>query len=128
MRRMVFITMLFVSCACGKGSGAASQQGLAEVSYTLSNEVLSNPERGFMHLYTVASEGASLDAGKLQALAVENVTLIQRVYYFEKFKQSPLSDGELALIRGDMQLLRNAGVKCVLGFAYTGIDYVYDTA
>lgn len=124
---MVFITMLFVSCACGKRGGAASQQGPAEISYTLSNEVFSNPERGFMHLFTVASEGASLDAGRLQALATENVTLVQRVYYLEKFKQSPLSDAELALIRGDMQLVRNAGVKCVLGFAYTGMGDVYNT-
>jgi len=127
MRWMVLVTMLLVSCACGKGGGAASQQDFTEISYTLSNEVFSNPERGFMHLYTVESEGASLDAGRLQALAAENVTLVHRVYYFEKFKQSPLSDAELALIKGDMQLLRNAGVKCVLGFAYTGIDYVENT-
>ncbi len=127
MKWMVLITMLLVSCACGKGRGTVSQEGPAEISYTLSNEIFSNPERGFMHLYTVESEGASLDAGRLQALAAENVTLIHRVYYFEKFKKNPLSDAELALIKGDMQLLRNAGVKCVLGFAYTGIDYVENT-
>ena len=119
--------MLFISCSCGKGEGRSGSQDLPETGYTLSNEVFSNPERGFMHLYTVESEGAPLVAGKLQALAAENVTLVHRVYYFEKFKKSPLSDAELALIRGDMQLLRNAGVKCVLGFAYTGIDYVENT-
>ena len=112
---------------CGKGGGSKDQPGPAETTYSMSTEIFSNPERGFMHLYTVGSEGAGLDPARLRTLAVEHVTLIHRVYYLEKFKQSPLNDAELGLIRGDMQRLRDAGIKCVAGFAYTGQDYVENT-
>jgi hypothetical protein len=48
----------------------------------------------------------------------EGISLIQRMYYLEKFKDIPLSALELDLISNDMQLLRDAGLKCVLRFAY----------
>lgn len=127
MRLPIFIMGFLIICACGKKDKSGGQQESHMVTYKASDEVFSNPERGFMHLFTVASEGAGLDPARLRTLAIEHVTLIHRVYYFEKFKQSALSDVELALIRSDMGKIRDAGVKCVLGFAYTGLDYVYNT-
>src|SRR5690606_39224329 len=77
------------------------------------------------------SEGNPLTAVQLRALKLENVTLVQRIYYFEAFKDKPLSAAELELISGDMETIREAGVKCVLRFAYTdsmeGTDAPYET-
>jgi hypothetical protein len=102
-----------------------------EIQYEQSNDIFPNPERGFMHLYDVSSEGASLDLTLLKSLRNDNVTLIQRLYYLEKFKLLPLSSAELSLIETDMQKLRDAGIKCVLRFAYTdqgsGDDAPYST-
>lgn len=119
-----------VSVSCTKDEGNVEPSGLKEVRYTESSEVFTNPERGFMHAYSVKSEGTPLSAVQLRSLALENVTLIQRIYYFEAFKDKPLSEAELALITGDMEKIREAGLKCVLRFAYTdsmeGTDAPYE--
>jgi len=115
----------FITCAKNKTN---KTDPVNEIEYEQSNDIFPNPERGFMHLYDVNSEGVSLDLTQLKLLRSNNVTLIHRVYYFEKFKHLPLSSIELSLIQTDMQTLRDAGIKCVLGFAYTGQDYIYDTA
>ncbi|MGM5468965.1 DUF4832 domain-containing protein [Flavobacteriaceae bacterium LMO-SS05] len=88
------------------------------ITYKASNEVISNPERGFMHLWSVTSEGAALNATTLQNLKNENVTLINRLYYLEAFKDSDLSSAQLDLIKTDFGRLRDAGIKIILRFAY----------
>jgi len=91
----------------------------AEIKYELSSTIFPNPERGFMHLYPVKSEGAGLNLSLLQTFRTNNITLIHRLYYLENFKDQPLSAAELTLIQTDLQILREAGLKCVLRFAYT---------
>lgn len=123
---------LFIMCVLLGGSLSCKNKqnetnDLTELTYEQSNEIFPNPERGFMHLYSVASEGPGLNLVQLKALRAQNVTLIQRMYYFEKFKDQPLSDTELSLIRTDMLKVRDSGIKCILCFAYTGLDYVYNT-
>lgn len=89
-----------------------------EITYTASSEVISNPERGFMHSWSVASEGTPLSLVTLQSLMNENVTIILRLYYLDAFKNTDLSTTQLELIKTDLTNLREAGVKCVLRFAY----------
>lgn len=91
---------------------------IAEISYTASTEVISNPERGFMHSWSVASEGTALSEVTLNSLKNENVTIILRLYYLDAFKNSDLSTTQLDLIKTDFERLRNTGIKCVLRFAY----------
>ncbi len=90
-----------------------------EITYEPSTEIFPNPERGFIHTYAVHSTGQGLNANQLRELRAQNVTLILRIYYLEDFKTAPLSSEELLLITNDMQKLRDAGLKCVLRFAYT---------
>jgi hypothetical protein len=123
---------LFVTCVLLGGSLSCKNiqnetNDLTELTYEQSNEIFPNPERGFMHLYSVASEGPGLNLVQLKALRAQNVTLIQRMYYFEKFKDQSLSDTELLLIQNDMLKVRDAGIKCILCFAYSGLDDVYNT-
>jgi hypothetical protein len=131
MRRYKFILVFVVGTILAGSSGckkpSSDPDGITEIKYEVSNEIFPNPERGFMHLFDVTAEGEGLDPSRLNALRNENVTLIQRMYYFEKFKKAPLSEIELTLIQSDMQKVRNAGMKCILCFAYTGLDYVYNT-
>ncbi len=72
-----------------------------------------------MRLFSANSEGAPLSASTLSSLRSNHITLIHRVYYLEKFKDAPLSAAQLTLIQTDMDLIRQAGLKCVLRFAYT---------
>jgi len=124
---LVFLLTVMSACFPGCKNSRNDLDASRELKYEQSGEIFPNPERGFTHLFGVGSEGKGLDTLRLASLKNENVSLIQRIYYFEKFKHSPLSEAELSLMRSDLQKVRNAGLKCVLSFAYTGQDYVYNT-
>lgn len=132
MKTMIKYTFLFLflmlcaSCNSDndEGNNEAQNQGhqnaaFTEISYKKSNEIFANPERGFMHTWTVFSEGEPVDMARLSNLKNEKVTLILRLYYLEKFKETSLSDTQLELIKTDFKRFREAGIKCVLRFAYT---------
>tara|TARA_R110002050_G_scaffold276782_5_gene422159 strand:+ start:116 stop:1468 length:1353 start_codon:yes stop_codon:yes gene_type:complete len=91
---------------------------VSNITYIASSDIISNPERGFMHLWSVNSEGMPLNLVTLQNLKNENVSIINRVYYLEAFKNSDLSVAQLDLIKTDFERLRSAGIKCILRFAY----------
>lgn len=115
---LILCLFLIISSGCRKQKNP-DDHDLTEINYVESLEIFPNPERGFIHNSIVNSEGYALDPDYLTSLRAENVTMILRFYYLEKFKDKPISDAELLLIRSDMQKLRDAGVKCVLRFAYT---------
>ncbi|WP_299666562.1 DUF4832 domain-containing protein [uncultured Polaribacter sp.] len=120
---LLFLIIINLSCmSCGAGSNENEEEiideTLAEITYTASSDVISNPERGFMHTWSVQSEGNPLSLITLHSLKNENVTIILRLYYLEAFKNSDLSIAQLDLIKTDFERLREAGIKCVLRFAY----------
>jgi hypothetical protein len=88
------------------------------ITYTSSNEVITNPERGFMHTWSVPSEGEPVNMISLQSLKNVNVSLVLRLYYLDAFKNADLSEVQLALIQTDFDRFREVGIKCVLRFAY----------
>ncbi|MGO4770840.1 DUF4832 domain-containing protein [Flavobacterium sp. W22_SRS_FK3] len=119
---ILFYLFLNVASSCqsdGGGDNKEEASGQEKVTYTVSNEVFTNPERGFMHTWQVNSEGTAMTAASLNNLKKENVSLILRLYYLEKFKTTALSQAQLDLIKTDFSRLRDAGLKCVLRFAYT---------
>ena len=115
---LLFLAVLFL-VSCNKKKGGSSEDTVTPVIYQESSEIFPNPERGFIHNLDVFSEGAGLNSSLLAGLRDENVTMILRLFYLEKFKDQPISDAELSLIRSDLNKLRDAGLKCVLRFAYT---------
>ncbi|PWB27620.1 DUF4832 domain-containing protein [Flavobacterium sp. HTF] len=125
MKHLLIIFCLFLNLASGcqsDGGGENKEEvndGQGKVTYAVSNEVFTNPERGFMHSWQVNSEGAAITAASLNNLKKENVSLILRLYYLEKFKTTALSQAQLDLIKTDFTRLRESGLKCVLRFAYT---------
>lgn len=125
MKHLLIVICLFLNIVSGcqsDGGGSNEEQaasGTEKVTYAVSNEVFTNPERGFMHTWQVNSEGAAMTAASLNNLKKENVSLILRLYYLEKFKTTSLSQAQLDLIKTDFTRLRESGLKCVLRFAYT---------
>ena len=117
----VVMIPVFLCCCitCAKSKTDGKTDTVKEIQYELSNDIFPNPERGFIHNLEVHSEGSPLNPTMLAALKNEDVSMILRLYYLENFKDKPISDAELTLIKSDMQKLRDAGVKCVLRFAYT---------
>lgn len=116
------LLLLGIIISCGSDSNDSPEnpkdKDLSEITYQSSNNVISNPERGFMHHWEVRSEGTPLSLVTLNSLKTENVTIINRIYYMDNFKNTDLSVTQLDLIKTDFELLRTAGVKCVLRFAY----------
>lgn len=108
-----------LTISCKKSGDGNDKTNISTVTYELSTEIFPNPERGFIHHYEVTSEGSSLNPVELSMLRNDNVSMVLRLYYLEKFKNQPISEPELQMIRTDMTALRNAGIKCVLRFAYT---------
>lgn len=118
---LLILLSMVINCSSSSASGdddGGSDDTINEITYTASSDVISNPERGFMHSWSVASEGQPLNLVTLQSLTNENVTIILRLYNLAAFKDSDLSTAQLDLISTDFERLREAGVKCVLRFAY----------
>ncbi|MEP7257476.1 MAG: DUF4832 domain-containing protein [Flavitalea sp.] len=119
------VILLFVA-SCSRSQVGNNNGPKKDVQYEESNEIFPNPERGFIHNMDVSSEGPGLETSDLATLKGENVSMILRLFYLEKFKDKLISDAELELIRSDFQKLRDAGIKCVLRFAYTNDMTVAD--
>lgn len=121
INRVVFTVLFFTALfSCGKGGGTGNNsEKKVEINYSASNSMMPNPERGFIRTFNVYSEGAALSSTILKGLRAQNITLILRLYYLENFLDKPLSSEELHLIQTDFNAIRDAGLKCVLRFAYS---------
>lgn len=93
----------------------------ANVSYTASSALFSNPERGFYKYSAAHSDNYSvLNQATLTNYRVNNnISVIFRYYYLEGFTSSPISASYLANMQTDFDRLRNAGLKVVIRFAYS---------
>lgn len=54
----------------------------------------------------------------LRRFSADGVTLLQAYCYLTEFHDSPISQAKLTLLQSSFDLMRDAGVKCVLRFAY----------
>ncbi|ADB33473.1 conserved hypothetical protein [Kribbella flavida DSM 17836] len=107
-------------------AAVADDNGLTSTrNYTPSSEVIANPERGFYHHtethYRPDGSGyVPLDQTTLRTFRTqENITQILRVFYLEKFAgQDTIDKAYLDKVRADFRILRAAGVKAIVRFAY----------
>jgi len=90
------------------------------VNYLVDNNSIPNPERGFYHhTETHSNNYSSLNVNTLSNYRVnENITLILRVFYLEDFKDSDISEAYLENVKQDLAVVRTAGLKCIVRFAY----------
>ncbi|GAA1563618.1 MULTISPECIES: DUF4832 domain-containing protein [Kribbella] len=94
-------------------------------TYTTSDEVIANQERGFYHHEEThyRSDGTGyvpLDLATLRNFRTqEHITQILRMFYLEKFaKQDVIDKHYLDLMQADFDTARAAGVKLIVRFAY----------
>lgn len=86
-------------------------------TFTSSNAVFSNPERGF---FKFTSSNSALNQTELTNYRINNnITLIYRNYRLNNFKTGPISAEFLANMQSDFDKMRNAGLKCILRFTYS---------
>lgn len=96
----------------------------ANVTYTASSDNFSNPERGLYHHTETHSTGyTSLSQSTLTNYRNnENISLILRVFYLENFRSTAISQDYLNKVQADFNTIRNAGLKCIVRFAYSDTD------
>lgn len=92
---------------------------LLHTVYTEHDEIIANPERG---LYGVgefhSASDAPLSANSLNFNRKYGRTLAYLGYFLPEFMESDISEEYLALVRTNMQTLRDCGSKCIIRFAY----------
>lgn len=116
----LFIVTLF---SCGSEvpqKNSDDKEATEKVVYKESDEIITNPERGFYgynsfssidnNILTVEQTKSSRKAGR---------TLMLNIYYLYDFRDKPISQEFLDRIDKNMKALRDGGVKCVLRFAYS---------
>lgn len=90
-----------------------------EVSFTEYDGHLVNPERGFyggaVDIFKVSN---AVTAARAKALREEGITLMYIGFYLTNFIKGDISEAYLNMIQQSMDALREAGIKCVLRFAY----------
>jgi hypothetical protein len=122
MKQGLLIFMMCGLIACSSTEKEPEKDSrLITVNYTVDSDIFPNPERGF-YRYTESRSGSSatpLDVNTLKSYRNESVSLIYRVYYLKDFKDKALSQAALEQTGADMAILRAAGLKCVLRFAYS---------
>lgn len=91
------------------------------IAYSESDLEFANPERGIYH-YTEAQSNnyVSLNQNQLENWRNnDNITMVIRIFYLKDFINSPISQSYLNKMQSDFDILRSAGLKAVIKFAYT---------
>jgi len=101
-----------------------------KINYKPSDEIFPNPERGFFSQFPRARSGSIANPqtqdeqnrrtlATLGAIKASGQTVVELEYNLSKFRDRKLSIAELNLIKNDFHLIREAGMKCQLRFAYS---------
>lgn len=128
MKHTLYISALSVLLAaavsCGKNGTDPEPEplpyeGLEQVSYTESNAVIANPERGFYSTLEVHSTSSStMNAAKVNVARTQGRTLFMLEYYLTDYMESDIAEDYLSMVSGNFQVLRDNGAKALVRFAY----------
>lgn len=95
----------------------------ATVLYTPTDETIPNPERGFYrYIETRSSAPVNYDADLLASYFEDGIRLLYCIHYLDTFVNRPISAPFLAHVQDNLNVVRNARLKCILRFAYTDDD------
>ena len=93
---------------------------LSHLSFTESDGLFPNPERGFYFTQSFKSASASLlTASKIEQNRLQNRTICYLGFYPKKYMNGHIADDFLQMVRNNMQVLRENGAKCIMRFAYS---------
>ncbi len=138
MNRNTVVFWLLVSSGlllalCSLGLPVSAAPAVTTITYTPTDALFPNPERGFYRQFDTHNPSAggtatknymplALDPGlaTLQSYRLnDNITLVLRVFYLNDFVASDISPTVLNNMRDDFSTVRAAGLKMVVRFAYT---------
>jgi hypothetical protein len=95
------------------------------VKYKSSTDIINNPERGFYRsTETHSASYEPLDLYDLKSFKAKNFTLILREFFLENFVNSDISSGYLSAMKSDLDMVRAAGLKTIIRFAYSNDENV----
>ncbi len=118
-----------LGCVMFTGLHTLHAAAQATVYYSEDTEILANPERG-LSKYTVTDAHYAITPGytnlNVATLAswrtgADKVTVIYRHCLLDAFMDSDISPTFLSNLELDLNVLRDAGVKCMLRFAYSDV-------
>jgi hypothetical protein len=116
---MSFLTIYFLIALNYLGTNSQS----STVNYKILplDITVNNPERGFYIHTEVFSTGVyqSLDPYDLSTFKSKNMTLLLRNFYLETFIKTSISANYLTAMQTDFDRIRQAGLKCIVRFAYS---------
>lgn len=112
---------LLAISGCDPKDPVNNKLDLVNVEYTPSQEIFPNPERGFYKYSKIdlTTGTGALSANQLAAYRQNNITLLGRMIYLKKFRNTPLSQAALDEVERDFVTARNSGVKLIVRFAYS---------
>ena len=90
-------------------------------TYVSSSAVFPNPERGF-YKYASAKSNNYYPLNQTNTTnfrLLNNITLMSREFRLYDFKTGPISQTYLDKMQADFNILRNAGLKCIVRFVYS---------
>ena len=121
---LIALPILLTFGSCKSKEQPNSSEEIVEVTYEATDVKFANPERGFYkHTSADLTTGsADLNQSQLAAHRNNNITLILRVFYLKKFKDSALSQAALDEVERDFAIARKAGVKVIVRFAYSSAE------
>ena len=97
-----------------------SMKGLEVVSYTESDAVIPNPERGFYSTKEAHSASTTpISASAVELSRKQGRTLYLFEYYLTDYVTSDIAEDYLNLIRKNFQTIRENGAKALIRFAYS---------
>ncbi|GAA2522362.1 DUF4832 domain-containing protein [Winogradskya humida] len=89
------------------------------VAYSADGADIANPERGFYH-YPGNCDSHDFDRDRLLSFRrKEHISLVMCMFYLTPYKHSPISDAALKQFQQQADVVRSAGLKMVVRFAYT---------
>ena len=112
MRNRIILALLAVILSLP----AFSQIPLKEVRYQPTDEIIMNPERGFMSQLSNPRE--PLDAKVLAGLRAKGESIIWRMFQVRDFRDKPFTEEYLASVRADFDAIRAAGMKVMPRWSY----------
>jgi hypothetical protein len=125
MKNELFFIVIVICILCNASTGFSQQKN--RVGYIESFEIIANPERGLQKYsktndtYNSFPNFSNINESTLKGwrTGTEKVTVIYRYFMLNAFMSSDISQTYLENIHLDFSRIRNAGLKCIVRFAYT---------
>jgi len=113
--KIIAVVALLASLLCGASADAT-------VTYQPSTENFANPERGFYH-HTGECNATTFDEATLRSYRTsQGISLVMCIFYLREYRTTPIAASALAHLQAQLDVVRRAGLKTVLRFAYTDSD------